>query len=99
MDEKDVEKLADEITRTFQFMLLQARIENQFVPKFHKCKQLAAIRLNYYFEGGRDQLKEQKRISLNSTVKELEAIEEEWRKKKRSDENTSELQSQVIISY
>ena len=54
MDEEDVKKISSEIIRTIQFMLLQSRIENEFIREFQECKQIAAIRLNYYFEGGRD---------------------------------------------
>eukprot|EP00483_Globobulimina_turgida_P012186 UN12208 len=59
-------------------MMLQYCIEKEYSPKFHKLKQLATIRLNYYFEGGRDCLQEQKRISVNTTLKELNVIEKEW---------------------
>eukprot|EP01084_Bolivina_argentea_P250903 420576_1 len=79
MDAEIVRKMASEITRTIQFMLLQYRIENEYMPKFHKCKQLATIRLNYYFEGGREQLHDQKRISINKTMKELDVVEKEWK--------------------
>eukprot|EP01083_Nonionella_stella_P028845 79489_1 len=73
MEPETVKKIANEIVKTIDFIVLQDRIENQYIPRFEKCKELAVIRLNYYFEGGRDALNDgqQRRISMNASLDQL----------------------------
>ena len=49
MQEEDINRIASAIIRTVQFMLLKHRIEEEYIPKFQQSKQIAALRLNYYF--------------------------------------------------
>eukprot|EP01084_Bolivina_argentea_P287280 492930_1 len=80
MELDTVKKIASEIVRTADFMLLKDRIENEYIPKFNKCKQIAATRLKYYFEGAREHLDErqQRRISINQSLEQLGDLSGDW---------------------
>eukprot|EP01084_Bolivina_argentea_P250891 420555_1 len=80
MQGETIKKIASEIVRTFEFILLQSRIETEFLPKFERLKQLATIRLNYYFEGGREQLDQRRRILMETPLDDLSRLEKEWTK-------------------
>lgn len=52
LQQSEVREIASEIIRTIDCIILRDRIQNEYLPKFNKCQEIAAIRLQYYFEGG-----------------------------------------------
>eukprot|EP01084_Bolivina_argentea_P000313 597_1 len=57
-DNKQQEKITNQIMKIVDFQLLCDKIKNNLIPKLDICKKIAEYRLSYYFAGGRDKLDE-----------------------------------------